>query len=51
MPYKNPKLVYGLPQDAYPSEELKAYTADLVTQLQLSRKPVGIKFFFRCRGL
>lgn len=46
MPYKNPKLVYGLPQDAYPSEELKAYTADLVTQLQLSRKPVGIKFFF-----
>lgn len=46
MPFKNSKLVYGLPQDAYPRKSINAHTADLTAALQFSRRPVGVKFFF-----
>ena len=46
MPFKSPKIVYGLPQDAYPQQEINAYTADLAKELSLKRSPVGVKLFF-----
>ena len=46
MPFKSPKLIYGLPQDAYPQESVNAFTADLTCELSLKRRPVGVKLFF-----
>jgi len=46
MPFKSPKLIYGLPQDAYPQQSVNAFTADLTSELLLERCPVGVKLFF-----
>ena len=46
MPFKSPKLVYGLPQDAYAQESVNSFTADLTGELLLKRRPVGVKLFF-----
>jgi len=46
MPFKSPRIVYGLPHDAYPQQDINAYTADLFKELSLKRSPVGVKLFF-----
>jgi len=50
MPYKNPNITYGLPQDPYQRRKINAYTADLARELCLARRPVGVKLFFDQAG-
>ncbi|NLL59024.1 MAG: DUF169 domain-containing protein [Firmicutes bacterium] len=46
MPYKHPKISYGLPTDSSPKELVKEYVEDLIMALDLTRKPVGVKLIF-----
>jgi len=46
MPYKHPKISYGLPTDPFPKELVKEYVEDLTMALGLTRQPVGVKLFF-----
>lgn len=46
MPYKHPKISYGLPTDPFPQELVKEYVEDLTMALGLTREPIGVKLFF-----
>lgn len=46
MPFKSEKLTYGLPQDAYERDKMKALADDLKEAAGLKKQLVGVQFFF-----
>lgn len=46
MPYKHPKITYGLPGDPLDRELISEYVEDLTMALGLERVPVGVKLVF-----
>lgn len=46
MPFKHPKITYGLPTDPFDNKLISEYIEDLTAALGLTRQVVGIKLIF-----